>query len=190
MGIVDDDVRRVRDETDIVRLITEHTQLKKQGAQWMGLCPFHGEKSPSFSVNAEKGGYYCFGCQAKGDAIDFVRETEGLDFAGSIEFLAGKVGLTLRYTDHNEGRSRNRRKEHAECIGRAVDFYHERLLEDPLARSARDYLRSRGYDGDVARRFRIGWAPDEWSELSRHLRMKDDEWVTTGLGGINKRGGQ
>ena len=187
---MDDDVRRVRDETDIVRLVTEHTQLKKQGVQWMGLCPFHGEKSPSFSVNAEKGVYYCFGCQAKGDAIDFVRETEGLDFAGSVEFLAGKVGLTLRYTDHNEGRSRNRRKEHAECIGRAVDFYHERLLEDPLARSARDYLRSRGYDGDVARRFRIGWAPDEWSELSRHLRMKDDEWVTTGLGGINKRGGQ
>ena len=69
---MDDDVRRVRDETDIVRLITEHTQLKKQGAQWMGLCPFHGEKSPSFSVNAEKGVYYCFGCQAKGDAIDFV----------------------------------------------------------------------------------------------------------------------
>ena len=79
MGIVDDDVRRVRDATDIVGLITEHTQLKKQGAQWMGLCPFHGEKSPSFSVNAEKGVYYCFGCQAKGDAIDFARETEGLD---------------------------------------------------------------------------------------------------------------
>ena len=190
MGIVDDDVRRVRDETDIVRLITEHTQLKKQGAQWMGLCPFHGEKSPSFSVNAEKGVYYCFGCQAKGDAIDFARETEGLDFAGSVEFLAGKVGITLRYTDRNEGRSRNRRKEHAEHIGRAVDFYHERLLEDPTARPARDYLRSRGYDGDVARRFQIGWAPDEWSELSRHLRLKDDEWVATGLGGINKRGGQ
>jgi len=190
MGIVDDDVRRVRDATDIVGLITEHTQLKKQGAQWMGLCPFHGEKSPSFSVNAEKGVYYCFGCQAKGDAIDFARETEGLDFAGSVEFLAGKVGITLRYTDRNEGRSRNRRKEHADHIGRAVDFYHERLLEDPTARSARDYLRSRGYDADVARRFQIGWAPDEWSELSRHLRLKDDEWMATGLGGINKRGGQ
>jgi len=123
MGIVDDDVRRVRDETDIIRIITEHTQLKKQGSQWMGLCPFHGEKSPSFSVNAEKGVYYCFGCQAKGDAIDFVRETEGLDFAGSVEFLAAKAGVTLRYTDRHEGRSRNRRREHAEHVGRAVDFY-------------------------------------------------------------------
>jgi len=190
MGIVDDDVRRVRDETDIIRIITEHTQLKKQGSQWMGLCPFHGEKSPSFSVNAEKGVYYCFGCQAKGDAIDFVRETEGLDFAGSVEFLAAKAGVALRYTDRHEGRSRNRRREHAEHVGRAVEFYHQRLLDHPEARPARDYLRSRGYDSDVARRFSIGWAPDEWSDLSRHLRLADDEWTATGLGGINKNGGQ
>ena len=100
MGIVDEDVRKVRDESDIIRIITEHTQLKKTGAQWMGLCPFHGEKSPSFSVNAEKGVYYCFGCQVSGDVIDFVREIEGLDFAGSVEFLAAKTGIPLRYTDH------------------------------------------------------------------------------------------
>mgnify|MGYP000032313273 FL=1 len=190
MGIVDDDVRRVRDETDIIRIITEHTQLKKQGSQWMGLCPFHGEKSPSFSVNAEKGVYYCFGCQTKGDAIDFVREALGLDFAGSVEFLASKAGIALRYTDRNEGRSRNRRREHAGHVGKAVEFYHQRLLEDPAARPARDYLRSRGYGGDVARRFNIGWAPDEWSELSRHLRLADEDWTATGLGGLNKRGGQ
>ena len=73
MGIMDEDVVRVREETDVVRLITQHTQLKKSGRQWMGLCPFHGEKSPSFSVNQEKGVYYCFGCQVSGDAIDFVK---------------------------------------------------------------------------------------------------------------------
>jgi len=190
MGIVDEDVRKVRDESDIIRIITEHTQLKKTGAQWMGLCPFHGEKSPSFSVNAEKGVYYCFGCQVSGDVIDFVREIEGLDFAGSVEFLAAKTGIPLRYTDHNEGRRRNRRKEHAEIVQKAVDYYHRRLLEDPAARPARDYLRSRGYDGDVARRFQIGWAPDDWSLLSRELRLSDDDLKATGLGGINKRGGQ
>ncbi|MED5221198.1 MAG: DNA primase [Actinomycetota bacterium] len=190
MGIVDEDVRRVRDETDIVRIVTEHTQLKKTGAQWMGLCPFHGEKSPSFSVNAEKGVYYCFGCQVSGDVIDFVREVEGLDFAGSVEFLAAKAGIPLRYTDHNEGRRRNRRKEHAEIVQKAVDFYHERLLTDPDARPARDYLRSRGYAGDVARRFSIGWAPDDWSELSDHLKLSDADLQATGLGGINRRGGQ
>ncbi len=190
MGIVDEDVRRVRDETDIVRIVTEHTQLKKTGAQWMGLCPFHGEKSPSFSVNAEKGVYYCFGCQVSGDAIDFVREVEGLDFAGSVEFLAAKAGIPLRYTDHNEGRRRNRRKEHAEIVQKAVDFYHDRLLTGSDARPARDYLRSRGYDGDVARRFSIGWAPDEWAQLSGQLKLSDADLQATGLGGINRRGGQ
>ena len=190
MGIVDEDVRKVRDESDIIRIITEHTQLKKTGAQWMGLCPFHGEKSPSFSVNAEKGVYYCFGCQVSGDVIDFVREIEGLDFAGSVEFLAAKTGIPLRYTDHNEGRRRNRRKEHAEIVQKAVDFYHQRLLEDPAARPARDYLRSRGYAGEVARQFQIGWAPDDWSLLSRALGLSDDDLRATGLGGINKRGGQ
>ena len=190
MGIVDEDVRKVRDESDIIRIITEHTQLKKTGAQWMGLCPFHGEKSPSFSVNAEKGVYYCFGCQVSGDVIDFVREIEGLDFAGSVEFLAAKTGIPLRYTDHNEGRRRNRRKEHAEIVQKAVDFYHQRLLEDPAARPARDYLRSRGYGGEVARQDQIGWAPDDWSLLSRALGLSDDDLRATGLGGINKRGGQ
>ena len=190
MGIVDEDVRKVRDESDIIRIITEHTQLKKTGAQWMGLCPFHGEKSPSFSVNAEKGVYYCFGCQVSGDVIDFVREIEGLDFAGSVEFLAAKTGIPLRYTDHNEGRRRNRRKEHAEIVQKAVDFYHQRLLEDPAARPARDYLRSRGYGGEVARQFQIGWAPAAWALLSRALGRSDDALRATGLGGINKRGGQ
>ena len=190
MGIVDEDVRKVRDESDIIRIITEHTQLKKTGAQWMGLCPFHGEKSPSFSVNAEKGVYYCFGCQVSGDVIDFVREIEGLDFAGSVEFLAAKTGIPLRYTDQNEGRRRNRRKEYAEIVQKAVDSYHRRLLEDPAARPARDYLRARGYGGEVARRFQIGWAPDDWSLLSRELHLSDEDLKATGLGGINKRGGQ
>ena len=190
MGIVDEDVRRVRDESDIIRIITEHTQLKKTGTQWMGLCPFHGEKSPSFSVNAERGVYYCFGCQVSGDVIDFVREIEGLDFAGSVEFLAAKTGIPLRYTDHNEGRRRNRRKEYAEIVQKAVDFYHQRLLNDPAARPARDYLRSRGYDGDVAGQFQVGWAPDDWSLLSRALGLSDEDLKATGLGGINKRGGQ
>ncbi len=190
MGIVDEDVRRVRDQTDIVRLITQHTQLKKAGRQWSGLCPFHGEKTPSFSVNAEKGVFYCFGCQIKGDAIDFVREMEHLDFAGAVEYLAAKANISLRYTDRDEGRSRSRRKELIEHVRRAVDYYHRGLLDDPDARAARDYLRSRGYDGDVARRFSIGWAPDDWDRLSRHLKLSVDDLKGAGLGGLNSRGRQ
>ena len=190
MGIVDEDVVRVREETDMVRLITQHTQLKKSGRQWMGLCPFHGEKSPSFSVNQEKGVYYCFGCQVSGDAIDFVREMESLNFAGAVEYLAGRAGITLRYTDRNEGKVHSRRKHLTEAIGKAVAFYHDLLLNDPGARSAREYLKSRGFDGEVARRFSIGWAPDDWSQLAGHLKLSDPDLKASGLGGINRRGGQ
>ncbi len=190
MGIVGEDVVRVREETDMVRLITQHTQLKKSGRQWMGLCPFHGEKSPSFSVNQEKGVYYCFGCQVSGDAIDFVREMESLDFAGAVEYLAGRAGITLRYTDRNEGKVHSRRKHLTEAIGKAVAFYHDLLLNDPGARSAREYLKSRGFDGEVARRFSIGWAPDDWSQLAGHLKLSDPDLKASGLGGINRRGGQ
>ena len=192
MAIVDDDVRRVRDEADIVRLITPHTQLKKVGRQWSGLCPFHNEKTPSFSVNQEKGVYYCFGCQAQGDAIEFVRQMEGLDFVGAVEVLAARSGITLRYTERAEGRSRSRRKELTELVARAAAFYHERLMDqgDTDARPARDYLRSRGYDGKVARTFTIGWAPDGWNALSTHLKISDEDLVAAGLGALNRHGGQ
>ena len=86
-----------------------------------GLCPFHGEKSPSFSVNAEQGLYYCFGCQAKGDVITFVREIEHLDFVGAVEWLAGKAGITLRYTDQDEGEGRKRRARLIDAMEQAVD---------------------------------------------------------------------
>ena len=96
MGIPDEDVARVRAATDIVALIGEHAALKRQGRRWVGLCPFHGEKTPSFSVNAEEGFYYCFGCQAKGDAITFVRAIEHLDFVDAVRRLADKSGITIR----------------------------------------------------------------------------------------------
>ena len=192
MAIVDDDVRRVRDEADLVRLITPHTQLKKVGRQWSGLCPFHNEKTPSFSVNQEKGVYYCFGCQAQGDAIEFVRQMEGLDFVGAVEVLAARSGITIRYTERAEGRSRSRRKELTELVARAAAFYHERLMDQggTDARPARDYLRSRGYDGEVARTFSIGWAPDSWNALSTHLKVSDEALIAAGLGALNRHGGQ
>ncbi|MDP6976477.1 MAG: DNA primase [Acidimicrobiales bacterium] len=188
MGIVDDDVRRVRDASDIVGIVTQHTQLKKTGRQWMGLCPFHGEKSPSFSVNQEKAVFYCFGCQMQGDVIDFVREIEHLDFAGAVEYLAGKANITLRYTDTKETKQRGRRRELVESVGKAADFYHQRLLEGDDAGPARSYLRARGYDGEVVRKFRIGWAPESWDALAKHLRLSTDDLEAAGLGGRSKRG--
>ena len=142
----------------MVGLISQRVALRKVGRRWTGLCPFHNEKSPSFSVNAEEGFYHCFGCKASGDAITFVRELDGLDFVGAVEFLATKAGVTLRYTDKNEGESRKRRNRLVESVEEAVEFYHQRLLKAPDAGPARKYLKSRGYDGDLVRQYKLGWA--------------------------------
>ena len=192
MGIVDDDIRRVREESDIIRLITQHTQLKKVGRSWKGLCPFHNEKTPSFTVNQENGRYYCFGCQATGDSIEFLREIDNLDFVAAVEMLAAQNGIPIRYTDKNESKSRNRRKELIKLVAEAVDFYNKKLIDmdNPEARPAREYLKQRGLDGDIAEKFSIGWAPDSWDSLSKHLSISNKDLVASGLGGINKNGGQ
>ena len=192
MGIMDDDIRRVREESDIIRLITQHTQLKKVGRSWKGLCPFHNEKTPSFTVNQENGRYYCFGCQAKGDSIEFLREIDSLDFVAAVEILAAQNGIPLRYTDKQESKSRNRRKELVELVSQAVDFYHEKLIdmENPDARPAREYLKQRGLGGDIAEKFSIGWASNSWDSLCKHLAVSNEDLLASGLGGINKNGGQ
>jgi len=187
MGIPDEDVARVRAATDIVALVGEHAALKRVGQRWVGLCPFHSEKSPSFSVNAEAGFYYCFGCQAKGDAITFVRAMEHLDFVDAVRRLADKAGITIR-EDGNAGRDSQRRKVFLDAMEQATAWYHERLLTGADAGQARDYLRSRGYDGEIVRRFRLGWAPDAWDVLCTSLRLKEDVAVGAGLGFVNRRG--
>jgi DNA primase len=187
MAIPDEDVAQVRAATDIVALIGEHAALKRVGRRWTGLCPFHTEKSPSFSVNAEEGFYYCFGCQASGDAITFVRATEHLDFVEAVRLLADRAGVAL-HEDAEAGKDRKRRTDLLDALERAVVWYHERLLRAPDAGLARDYLRSRGYDGEVVRQFRLGWAPDEWDALSSALKLPERVLTDSGLGFINRRG--
>ena len=187
MGILDEDIQRVREATDMVALVTEHLQLKRVGRRWTGLCPFHTEKSPSFSVNGEEGLYYCFGCGAKGDAITFVREIEHLDFAGAVERLAGRAGITLRYTTQGEGEGRSRKKTLVDAMEAAVVWYHERLLSSPDAAEARKYLRGRGLDGEIVRQYRIGWAPDDWDLLVRNVGIGFDRLEAVNLAMLNKR---
>ena len=186
MGIPADEIAQVRAATDIVGLIGEVVALKKQGRRWTGLCPFHTEKSPSFSVNGEDGLFYCFGCQKTGDAITFVRESMGLDFADSVRMLADRVGIELH--EEEGGPDRKDRTQVLEAMERAVAFYHDLLLTSPDAAPARRYLRSRGYDGDVVRAFRLGWAPDDWDQLARHLNVPEKILEGAGLGFINRRG--
>jgi DNA primase len=188
VGINDEDVAAVRAASDIVQIVSEYTPLKRVGRQWTGLCPFHAEKTPSFSVNPNDNVFYCFGCQAKGDVIAFVMEKEALDFPGAVERLATKAGISLRYTDRNEGEGRKKRTRYIETMARAVEWYHERLLSSPDAGAARSYLRARGLDGDVVRKFRLGWAPDAWDELTRALRLDRELAEGTGLARLNSRG--
>ncbi len=190
MGIVDEDVERVRQATDIVKLISEHTQLKRVGRRQVGLCPFHTEKTPSFSVNAEEGFYHCFGCKESGDAITFVREMEHLDFPGAIEALARRAGIQVRYTDAGEGAVRSRKKILVGHVAKAADTYHDWLLSSGDAGEARGYLRTRGFDGDLVRTYKVGFAPDSWDALSRQLRLSDKDLVDSGLGKINSIGKQ
>lgn len=189
MAIEDEDIQRVRAATDMVALVSSHLSLRKVGQRWVGLCPFHNENTPSFSVNASEGLYYCFGCGASGDAITFVREIEHLDFVGAVEHLAEKANIQLRYTDAADSQRRGRRNELTEVLARAVDFYHRRLLDHDDARAARAYLRSRGFDGDVVRRYQVGWAPEGWDTLARSLDVPRELFVDAGLGYVNRRGG-
>ncbi len=131
----------------------------------------------------------CFGCQKSGDAITFVREVEHLDFVGAVERLAARAGVTLRYDSKSAGKDRSRKTRLGEAVGAAIDFYHRLLVEAPEGGAARKYLRGRGFDGDAARRFQLGWAPDDWDRLSRHLQQQKfarDDLVDAGLAFVNR----
>ena len=187
MGIHEEDIATVRATSDIVAIVSQYTPLRRVGRQWVGLCPFHSEKTPSFSVSSTDNVYYCFGCAVRGDVIDFVMAREQVDFARAVESLAAKANVTLRYTDRDQGEGRRRRSRLVETVAKAADWYHERLLSGTDAGAARSYLRSRGLGGDVVRDFQIGWAPDAWDALCKALRLDDDLATGTGLG---RRGGQ
>ncbi|MDG1877661.1 MAG: DNA primase [Acidimicrobiales bacterium] len=190
MGIHDEDIARVRSSADLVAIIGEHTEIKRSGRNFMARCPLHGERTPSLSVSPEKGVYYCFGCQRSGDAITFVQEIDGLDFVGAVEALASRFGIQLRYTSAGEGQRRGRKKSLQEAVGKAAEFYHQRLLSGSESAEARSYLRGRGYDGDLVRKYKIGWAPDDWDQLAKHLRLGADDLRDAGLGFVNKAGRQ
>lgn len=188
MGIVAEDIARVRESTDLVGLVSQHLALKRVGSSWMGLCPFHGENSPSFSVSPEKGFFHCFGCGKSGDAITFAMEIDHLDFVGAVESLAAKANITLRYDDNHQGETRRERTKLVETMAEAVDWYHEQLLTSTGAGAARSYLRARGINGDDVRQFKLGWAPDAWDALAKAMPGRAKTLGQVGLTFVNRRG--
>ena len=186
-GIISrEDIDRVRAATDMVHLVSAHTQLKRSGSRFMGLCPFHAERTPSFSVNAEDCLYHCFGCQESGDCFNFVQKTENLDFAEAVEFLAQRAGIPITRTSSPQAMSR---KPILEALQAAQSWYHELLLNSPEAGSARSYLRTRGYGSHEVRKWKLGWAPDRWDGLQRHLRADQQVLQKAGLVKQSSSGG-
>jgi DNA primase len=158
--IKDSSVEEVKAAADIVSVISARTQLRKSGARFLGRCPFHEERTPSFSVNATEKFYYCFGCGAKGDLITFVRDTEQLDFAAAIEWLADRFTVQIEYeeTSPQQDARRRRRERLLDLLDAAASFYERYLWDSQAGSLARDYLAGRGLGEEVCREYRLGLA--------------------------------
>lgn len=164
----------VRERADIVAVIGERLQLTKKGRQFWACCPFHNEKTPSFSVNAERQIFKCFGCQKGGNVFGFLQEYERLSFPEAVSLLADRVGITLTKTRGGDGRG-SQRRELLEVTEEAARFYEQHLWSERGGAEARAYLERRGISEDSARRFRLGLAPSEWDGLLRHARRRSIE---------------
>lgn len=161
-GIPEHVIEEVRDRADIVEVIGEDVQLKKSGKSWMGLCPFHPEKTPSFSVTPEKQMYYCFGCQAGGNVFTYLMESRKMAFPEVVRSLGERYGVEVP-EGGEEGPDPYAPLHEANRL--ATDFWHRRLLEAEDAGAARAYLESRGLDRETWETFLLGWAPDRWEAL-------------------------
>ncbi len=158
---------RVKQTADIVEVISTHTDLRRQGARWVGLCPFHEERTPSFSVDAQEKLYHCFGCGVGGDAIKFVEEKEGLGFAEAVELLADRYGVELEREkeDPRAEARRQQRRRLEELLARTASFYASFLWDADEAGKAREYLAERGLGEEVLRTFGVGYAPSAWDKV-------------------------
>jgi DNA primase len=188
--INDASVEEVKAVADMVAVVSARTQLRKVGGRYTGRCPFHEERTPSFSVNAPDKLYYCFGCGAKGDLITFVRETEQLDFAGAIEWLADRFNVRLEYeeTSPQQDARRRRRERLLSLLDAAASFYERYLWESQAGSLARDYLAGRGFAEEICREFRLGLALGG-TTLTRKALAKGftrEELLAAGL--LNRRG--
>ncbi|WP_328555690.1 MULTISPECIES: DNA primase [unclassified Streptomyces] len=192
--INDEDVKAVRDAVPIDAVVSEYLQLRNAGGgNLKGLCPFHDEKSPSFQVSPSKGLFHCFGCQEGGDTITFVMKVDHLTFSESVERLAAQAGITLRYEEggYNPAHQRGERIRLVEAHNAAAKFYIEQLDSSPEADAGRSFLAERGFDQAAAAHFGVGYSPQGWDHLTRHLRGKgftDKELVLSGLSQEGRRG--
>jgi DNA primase len=187
-------VEQVKEAADIVEVVSERTELRRVGRRHTGLCPFHDERTPSFSVSADLGLYHCFGCGESGDTLRFVQQAEGLDFRQAVELLADRYGVELRREreDPAAEERRRRRERLLALVERTATYYSRYLWESEEARAARGYLAERGLGEEVLREFRVGYAPSAWDRVLLSAQRDGyavEEIAAAGLGQRGSRGG-
>jgi DNA primase len=184
--IAEEKIQEIRERSDIVQVVSSYLPLKRSGANHQGLCPFHSEKSPSFNVNSTRQIFHCFGCGVGGNVFSFLMRMEGLSFPEAVRRLGERVGVEVE--EEALTPAEERRREESERLVRinevACDFYHQLLLEGAEGAAGRRYLKDRGYGGETAREFRLGYAPERWEALAGHLAGKgfDPKWARDILG--------
>ncbi len=182
--ITDEALDRVRQATDIVELVSQHVSLKKSGANYLGLCPFHQEKTPSFTVSPGKQIFHCFGCGAGGDAVGFVMRQGNDSFPDAVRFLADRAGIELPERAERAGVGREDWEKLVAVNEAAAEFYQERLWNSPDGKKALNYLKGRGMPDGAAKGFELGYAPASWDALLSHLKARGHEIIILEKAGL------
>ena len=188
--IRNDDIALVRDKSRIDEVVREHVALKSVGGSLKGLCPFHDEKTPSFHVTPAKGFWYCFGCGEGGDVFSFLQKIEHTSFSETVEKLAGKYNIQLRYEENYVSQNTGQRTKILEANKLASEFYSKNL-ESPDAEIGRKFLKERGFDKSAAQNFNLGFASKNWDSLTSYLKQKsfsESELVLAGLSVVGQKG--
>ena len=168
MGMISDQkIDEIRASSNIVDIIGEYVYLKRAGSSYKGLCPFHNEKTPSFTVDEKKQLFHCFGCGAGGDVVSFIMQKEGLTYPESLEYLANKAGIRMEYSENNSINPKN--KELYEINKDIMMFFYKNLL---TSKEAINYLKNRGLSGKIVNRFMLGFAKNSWNDLCDYIEFK------------------
>lgn len=181
----DREVRQITERLDIVDIVGETVKLTRKGNRYWGLCPFHAEKTPSFSVTPDRNMFYCFGCHAGGDIFSFVMKRDNLDFREALELLAARAGVKLAAAS-GSNKELDYRKKVIEINQAAAEFYH-RLLLSPQGKSASEYLSKRGIERETVAAYKLGYAPGEWNALEEYLLKKGFPQEQVKSSGLIKR---
>ena len=171
--------------TDVVEVISSCIDVKKKGQNYWACCPFHNEKSPSFSINSSKQFYHCFGCGESGDALKFLQEYERISFVEAVEALAKMAGVEVPRThDPIQEEKHKKKRLLTDLMDDVSGYYYQNLLDHPQKNKAVDYLKNRGLSGQIAKMFQIGFAPEGWQNLIDKFAKKDEvmhQLLATGM---------